>query len=62
MVDPLLMVGSAIHAKAKHVRTPFTCALLLGSQADEATANGVVTEVTRTKIDDRMSMTITGRF
>jgi len=62
MVDALLKLGASIHGKAQHVRTPFRCAHLLDRQADEATANDVVTDVTRTSNDGRMSTTFTGWF
>ena len=62
MGDPRLLVGSRVHARVKHIRSAFTCALLLGSRADEAMANGVVLEVTRSKIGGRASTTITVRF
>jgi len=60
--DPRLPVGSPVHAKAKFVVSAFTCALLLGSQADEAMTGGVVTAVSRTKFDGRMSTSITARY
>ncbi|OSX73442.1 hypothetical protein BU14_0347s0006 [Porphyra umbilicalis] len=62
MGDPRLVVGSTVQARVRHNRSAFTCALLLGSRADDAMANGIVTAVTRSKVDGRTSTTISGRF
>jgi len=62
MGDARLLVGSRVHARVKHIRSAFMCALLLGSRGDQSMANGVVLEVTRSKIGGRASTTITVRF
>jgi len=62
MGDPRLLVGSRVHAGVKKIRSAFTFALLLGSRADQAMANGIVLEVTRSKIGGRASTKITARF
>ena len=60
--DARLTVGATVHAKAKHVRSAFTCTRLLGSRAEDAMATGIVTGVTRTKIDGRTSTAIIARL
>jgi len=62
MGDPRLLVVSRVHAGVMHIRSALTCALLSGRRTDQAMNNGVVLEVTRSKIGDRASTIITVRF
>ena len=55
-------MGSRVHAAVMHIRSALTCALLSGRRTDQAMNNGVVLEVTRSKIGDRASTIITVRF
>jgi len=60
--DAWLTVGATVHANAKHSRAAFTCTRLLGSRVVDAMATGIVTGVTRTKVDGRKSTAIVSRF
>jgi len=60
--DPRLTVGSTVHTKAKNIRSAITCTRLLGTRANDAVATGTVTQVTRAKVDGRMSTSIMGLF
>ena len=62
MGDHRLVVGTTVHEKVRHLRSALTCALLLGSRADDAMPSGMVTAVMRSKVDGRTSTTTSGPF